>query len=113
MTLATAMRRSREAFTPAQNLAARLAVLAGQPGDPDSEKWGQLMAQFEAVENSARRATGWRGCVFGRDSHCPDSLPVRCQACAGGPSPDPLKVISQRVDVDAQGQQWDVWEVQI
>lgn len=115
MTAATVTHlRAGPAFAPAQLLAARLSALEREINEPDdsrqSEFWHRV-EQFQAVEASARRATGWKGCMFGPDAHCPASLPVNCNACASEGSLSPVKVIYEWVETDANGRRWDCAEV--
>lgn len=115
MTTATPLRSSREAFARLQLLATELTVFERKIKGPDSPEWDdfwQMAERFEAVENSARRATGWRGCVFGPDANCPKELPITCQACTPPrPTEDPLRVISTRIETDEDGQRREVFEL--
>lgn len=84
------MRKNSEIFRVIQVEQAELSVIWRKFNDDNRDLYGeeqfwddfwQRMDRFDAIEESARRESGWFGCIWGRDKSCPPDATPTCSGC--------------------------------
>ena len=68
--------------------------LADDPKAATDERFSWSLAAWDAMEQ-VFRCSGYTGCIWGPDGHCPDDAPVICDGCLGKAEAEPVTPAAQ------------------